>query len=194
VLPGLIVGALALWHFIDIKPENLSWMRWIEHGINRYQTLLTGLGAVLVGYLSVIKISQQIRLQKDERVSNQKFALRHELRALGDCRSVVSNLNEMTENYVAMMGEILPDGKPFIPFDPAKVLSHYRDFLPRSVVEGMENLDRMIISHNDFNQRQPGFMSQHSLFIAVKANSAGLLRRIDEARQELEAYIPPSAS
>jgi hypothetical protein len=148
-----ILAALALWHFTWIKPDQVSWPRWIEHALNRYQTLVAGGGAIAVAWLSVRKISEQITLQRDQAISDKRFAVRHELAALAECHMVFDQLASMADEGPHAKPGLpdLPRSGDYLEYCITELLTHHKQFLPTTVTHCIDEARSYLKRYNNYN-------------------------------------------
>lgn len=136
-------------HFVEMKPATLSWSRWIEHAVNRYQTLLTGL-------LATWFVARQLSTQRKHHRLERRFTLRKE-KAIGEnCCDLARTISHQVRSDEMVVTAI----KHFLEL-------HTSD-LDLETLGTVRALDRLIDPYNDLWMKEAqGILSdgeKHSLF------------------------------
>ncbi|MEI4481166.1 MULTISPECIES: hypothetical protein [unclassified Phyllobacterium] len=192
IVIGVFAGA-ALTHLVLIKPADISWARWTEHAFNRYQTFIAGVGAIGIAWLSVEKIREQISLQRDQAVSDKRFAMRKELSALTECIRLSVFVQKLTAQDISSIGIYSNQNRPFIDANPMQILEFHRASLPMDICVHLERMAKLIQSHNNFHNapaaQQELFGTPEFMFRGVQAQAKALQEKALTAADELDSYL-----
>ncbi|CAN7328277.1 hypothetical protein LJR231_001795 [Phyllobacterium sp. LjRoot231] len=130
VIASSALFLLALWHFIDIKPASLSWWKWVEHAVYRYQTLITGL-------LATWFVAQQLRTQRKHHRLERAFTVRKEMAAANELQRIGFTISE----HLRTPGDL-------IVADIDQSLAVYRDQYNPAILSILEDLRQLAKRYN----------------------------------------------
>ncbi|MEI4481167.1 MULTISPECIES: hypothetical protein [unclassified Phyllobacterium] len=166
---------LATYHFVAIKPVSLSWSRWIEHGIYRYQTMITGLMAAGL-------ILGQMAIQRKQYVSDKKFMLHEKMDAL---REIAFASELLTLEVKKMFFSSAPNVSTSLP----DILSQKADHLSIRVQRCVKLVLKAIDLYNDAGTETAAAFSRKNYWEMIQQNASILREQVKRELQDFEEML-----
>ncbi len=153
-----------------------------EEVLYRYQTLIAGFAAAAFAWMSVRKVTDQMALQREQHVSDKRFALRKEIAALGELGNFFDNIaNELKGNetladyHLSKLGHFLEE-------DANNILEHHSAGLPSLVKQDLSKAVALLSRYNKY-EVMDAFEQE------VRGPRSNLVSPIDEQLTKLRASV-----
>lgn len=174
-------------------PDARGWLHGADWFLNRYQITIAGLGGVAGAGISIRKLTDQIPLQREQAISNKRFALRKEIAALTEFDSFFDSIAEhlepdgdVSEYHLSKLGEYLEE-------DANSILQHHSEGLPSRVTQHLSHVASYLERFNRYggmtDEEQDFNGPCDELVSKIQDYLTNLYTSVREWRSEINSFL-----